>query len=66
MAINLFNGSCSSCKGFKPRCAWVQLFRAILHLPARQTIVLCEECRKLEEFRGKFLLDRRHKGKEGS
>lgn len=57
----LFNGHCVCCKGFRPRCANVQLYRRVLHLPGRTTIVLCADCRRLEEVRGRYLVDARHR-----
>ncbi len=55
-----FNGVCSICERFKPRCASV-----FLRWPGKATeyqltlTVLCEDCRK--RWHGAYKLDMRHK-----
>jgi hypothetical protein len=57
----LFNGVCSICNAFKPRCATVY-FRRLMGDARTYTAeprVLCEECRKSQC--GTFKLDAKHK-----
>ncbi len=54
----MFNGTCSVCKNFKPRCAAVT---PIYRLRGRERAwkVLCEDCRRPRH--GLYRLDARHK-----
>lgn len=58
----LFNGDCSSCQLHRPRCATVYV-----RVPnrakqfEREPIVLCDVCRKSEQWIGRFRADARHR-----
>lgn len=69
MAKALFNADCDSCLKFKPRCASVfhqipkirggiPVGRGHLGQPTIHS-VFCDDCRRV--YRGKFVLDDRHK-----
>ena len=58
----LFNGTCSGCGQFKPRCATVYLvsFARPAQVSSKPKI-LCADCRKRVEYRGRYRLEARHK-----
>ena len=63
----LFNGTCSLCRGFLPRCSQVfvwldgkpHVFLSGVAVPRQGPSVLCPSCRR--ECRGQYRLDARHK-----
>lgn len=56
----LFNDTCSSCQLHRPRCAVVHM-KTVSRFPPGRPVVLCDVCRRGEEFRGRFKADGRHK-----
>lgn len=59
--MTTFNAKCHGCKALQPRCVRVRLLRTT---PAVTYLVpLCELCRKLPEFKGRFRIVREESGR---
>lgn len=58
----LFNGECDGCMLHRPRCAIVYLrIKGTARGYDKNPCVLCDVCRKTQEFRGRFKAEGRHR-----